>query len=132
MASDPIPAEPRFPLGDAAGLLEYRRTATGMKPIAPARSFGPVGHTYIVITCSLRGAGGGGGVGVGGGTTLIGYPSGANGVALPRLRDPWVPFEDYHPPTADLITVALMAFGIFLGLAAFVAVLLTITNGWTS
>lgn len=145
MASNPIPVEPRYPLGDAAGLLEYRRTATGMKPLTPA----PVGHVYIAITCTLRGFGGGAaGFGGGGaGVTLVGGgPGGGLGVRIspqrdPRIpfedyhapkRDPWAGFEDYHPPTADLITSALMAFGIFLGLAAFIALLLTITNGWTS
>lgn len=135
MASNPIPVEPRYPLGDAAGLLEYRRTATGMNPITPAP---PVGHVYIAITCTLRGFGGGGA-----GVTLVGGgPGGGLGVRIPPQRDPripfehyhapkrdpWAGFEDYHPPTADLITIALMAFGIFLGLAAFIALLLTITN----
>ncbi|MBU8834407.1 hypothetical protein [Mycolicibacterium goodii] len=61
MAGDAISPEPRYPLGDAAGLLDYRRSASGMKPIDPRRPFGPIGHTYIAITCSARGFGGGGG-----------------------------------------------------------------------
>lgn len=50
MADDAIAVEPRYPLGDAAGLLDYRRTAAGMAPIDPRRPFGPIGHTYIAIT----------------------------------------------------------------------------------
>ncbi|AUV60853.1 hypothetical protein [Mycolicibacterium goodii] len=49
MAGDAIAVEPRYPLGDAAGLLEYRRTAAGMTPLDPRRPFGPIGHTYIAI-----------------------------------------------------------------------------------
>ncbi|AHJ86354.1 hypothetical protein 32HC_76 [Mycobacterium phage 32HC] len=51
MADDAIAVavEPRYPLGDAAGLLEYRRTDAGMTPLDPRRPFGPIGHTYIAI-----------------------------------------------------------------------------------
>ena len=94
--------------------------------INPARPFGPIGHTYIAITCVARGFGGGGA-----GATLKAERIPFENYRAPK-RDPWISFEDYHPPPADLITIALMAFGIFLGLAAFIALLLTITNGWTS
>ncbi|MCV7255662.1 hypothetical protein H7J86_26205 [Mycobacterium hackensackense] len=53
MVSDSIDVEPRWPLGDCAALLEYRRTATGMRTIEPHRPFGPVGHSYLSITCSI-------------------------------------------------------------------------------
>lgn len=81
MASNPIPVEPRYPLGDAAGLLEYRRTATGMNPITPA----PVGHVYIAITCTLRG--------FGGGAAGFGGPGGGLDVRISPQRDPRIPFE---------------------------------------
>lgn len=58
MAANTINAEPRYPLGDVAGLLDYRLRAGTMKPIDPHHPFGPLGHTYVAITCTRRPWGG--------------------------------------------------------------------------
>lgn len=51
-------------------------------------------------------------------------------IPFAQARDPWVPFEQYPTPPPDLITIALLAFGIFLGLAGFIALLITAAEGW--
>ncbi|OCB56151.1 hypothetical protein A5722_14745 [Mycobacterium vulneris] len=104
MPADPI-LEARFPLGDAAGLLDYRRTETSMKPIDPRRPFGPLGHTYIAIAVDT-------------GEALTRIPTLAELVAADLDN------ERGH----DLISAALIGFGIVLALVAF-AMLLAITKG---
>lgn len=44
--------EVQGPLGDCGDLLAYRLRDGNMRPLA-GRPFGPLGHSYIAITCSV-------------------------------------------------------------------------------
>ena len=55
MAGNQIDVEPVYPLGDCGALLEYRLHRGQMIPLWPRQSFGVVGHSYVAVTCSVRG-----------------------------------------------------------------------------
>lgn len=50
-----IDVEPVDPLGDAGDLLRYRLRNGLLVPIDPKKPFGPIGHSYLAVTCRVRG-----------------------------------------------------------------------------
>lgn len=50
-----LDVEPTAPLGDCGDLLRYRLRGGQLTPIDPKRPYGVVGHSYLAITCDVRG-----------------------------------------------------------------------------
>lgn len=113
--------------GDVAGLLEYRRTTNGMRPIDPRRPFGPLGHIYIAVLPSVDSS-----------PPRTTLPTLAEllikGPPEPPGHNPW---HGWHDPTAyetvggdRIISAALAVVGIVLTIAAYSALIFAISKGW--
>ncbi len=110
--------------GDAAGLLEYRRTANGMRPIDPSRPFGPLGHIYIAVLPSVDPS-----------PPCTTLPTLAEllikGPPQPPGHNPWHDPTIYETVGGDrLVSTALAVVGVVLAIVAYSALLIAISKGW--
>lgn len=103
--------------GDVAGLVGYHRSPHGAM-VHDDEITAVIGHYGLKIVGSVQ---------------LIPREvwEVLDEIPFPQVRDPWIPFDEYHPSrAADLITVALSIFGVILALVAAICLLITAWNGW--